>query len=188
MNQVLETIKNRRSIRRFRQEQIARDELDLILEAAIWAPSGHNAQPWHFLVIQDRKKIDELSEKNIRLMSGSSVEWVRKLAAKEDYHLFHRAPTVIVVSGKKPGEDLLFPLSDCSAAIQNMLLAAESLDVGSCWIGLTKFLFDVPEEIQSLGIPCEYSPLYAICLGYKDNSFVPPAPPRKEGNIAFFGA
>jgi nitroreductase len=80
MNPVLKTIKSRRSIRKFRQDQLRREDLDLILEAAIWAPSGHNAQPWHFLVIQDREKIDEMSTKTISIMADSPIEWVRKLA------------------------------------------------------------------------------------------------------------
>ena len=178
MNPVMETIRNRRSVRRFRPDQLRREDLDLILEAAIWAPSGHNAQPWHFLVIQDKQKIDEMSEKTISLMSRSPIDWVSKLAGREGYHLFHRAPTVIVVSGKKPGNDLLFPQADCSAAIQNMLLAAESLNIGSCWIGLT----------EALGIPEDCQPLYSVCFGYKDDAFVPPAPPRKEGKISFYQA
>ncbi|MGD9820080.1 MAG: nitroreductase family protein, partial [Aminobacteriaceae bacterium] len=176
------------SIRKFRQDQLRREDLDLILEAAIWAPSGHNAQPWHFLVIQDKGKIDEMSTKTISIMADSPIEWVRKLAGREGYHLFHRAPTVIVVSGKRPGSDLLFPHADCSAAIQNMLLAAESLNIGSCWVGLTGFLFGIPEEVEALGIPEDCQPLYSVCFGYKDDSFVPPVPPRKEGKVTFYQA
>ena len=188
MSPVLKTIKSRRSIRKFRQDQLRREDLDLILEAAIWAPSGHNAQPWHFLVIQDKGKIDEMSTKTISIMADSPIEWVRKLAGREGYHLFHRAPTVIVVSGKRPGSDLLFPHADCSAAIQNMLLAAESLNIGSCWVGLTGFLFGIPEEVEALGIPEDCQPLYSVCFGYKDDSFVPPVPPRKEGKVTFYQA
>lgn len=188
MNGVLETIRNRRSVRQFSPEQITNKELDAILEAGIWAPSGHNAQPWHFLVVRDKKKIDEMSRHTVDLMSLSNTEWIRKLAAKEGYHLFHRAPTVIIVSGVKTDDVLLPPLADCSAAIENMLLAAESMNIGTCWVGLTKFLFDIPEEIEELGIPKEFHPLYSVCVGYKMDAYIPSAPHRKEGRIAYYAA
>jgi nitroreductase len=188
MNPVVETIKNRRSIRRFQSEQIDRKALDIILESAIWAPSGHNTQPWHFLVIQDPDKIDRMSSRCIEKMADSPIDWIRKIAAREGYHLFHKAPTVVVVSSKKSDErDGLFYLADCSAAIQNMLLAAESLDIGTCWIGLTKFLFEDFGEVDSLNLPEGYLPFYTVAMGYKAADFVAVPPPRKPGTVSWFG-
>lgn len=188
MNTIFETIKNRRSIRSYLPEQISRDELETLLEAALWAPSGHNAQPWHFLVVQDKKKIDDMSSKSIRLMKKSPVEWIQKLASREGYHLFHNAPTVLIISGRKSADPLLFPLADCSAAIQNLLLAAESLNIGTCWIGLSKFLFDVPEEVKTLSLPEGYHPVYSVAMGYKQEPLRPSAPARKEGTVGWYGA
>lgn len=186
MNEVLEVIRGRRSIRKYRPEQIESAKLDLILESGLWAPSGHNVQPWHFLVVQDAQKLNEMSDKVIALMNVSPHPWVRKLAAGEGYHLFHRAPTVVIVSGKKALNDLDFSMADCSAATQNMLLAAHSLEIGSCWVGLAGLLFDSPEETAGLGIPTDYQPLYAVCLGYKEEDFTPKAPPRKDGRLDYY--
>ena len=186
MNAVLETIRRRRSIRKYRPEQIDPAKLDLILESALWAPSGHNVQPWHFLVVQDAQKLDEMSAKAIALMNASPHPWVRKLASGEGYHLFHKAPTAVIVSGKKALNDMDFSMADCSAATQNMLLAAESLGVGSCWIGLARLLFPSQGENYGLGIPQEYQPLYAVCLGYKEENFSPKEPPRKEGRLDYY--
>ncbi len=188
MNTVLKTIKNRRSVRSYLPEQISRDELEAVLEAALWAPSGHNTQPWHFLIVQDKKKIDDMSSKTISLMKKSSVEWIRKLASREGYHLYHNAPTVIVISGRKSADPLLFPIADCSAAIQNMLLAAESLNIGTCWIGLSKFLFDIPEEVKTLSLPAEYHPVYSVAMGYKKGPLSSSGPARKEGTVGWYGA
>ena len=188
MNTVLETIQSRRSIRSYLPEQISGDELNAVLEAALWAPSGHNTQPWHFLVIQDKKKIDDMSSKSINLMKKSPVDWIQKLASREGYHLFHNAPTVIVVSGRKSSDPLLFPLADCAAAIQNLLLAAESLNIGTCWIGLSKFLFDLPGEVESLSLPEGYHPVYSVALGYKKEQLRPTAPARKEGTVGWYKA
>ncbi len=186
MNSVIETIKSRRSIRSFLPEQISKGELEAVIDAALWAPSGHNTQPWHFLVVQDKKKIDDMSEKAIALMKKSPVDWIQKLASREGYHLFHNAPTVMIVSGKESSDRLLFPLADCSAAIQNLLLAAESLNIGTCWIGLSKFLFDVPEEVKTLGLPSGYHPVYSVAMGYKKEPLRPTAPARKEGTVTWY--
>ena len=167
MNEVLETIKSRRSIRKYLPEQINNEELDIILESAIYAPTGHNDQPWHFTVIQNKELIDEMSAVSKKLMEESSVDWMVKMGKSEHLHLFYNAPTVIVVSGKK---GTVSPFADCCAAIQNMLIAAESLDIGSCWIGLVKFFFENPENVKKLNLPENYEPYYAVCLGYKGSS------------------
>ena len=187
MNMVLETIKNRRSVRRFRPEQITTEALNTVIESALWAPSGHNTQPWHFLIVQDRKKIDQMSQTVIEKMKRSSIDWVRKLAMKEGYHLFHKAPTVIIVSGRQPEGTFLPVVADCSAAIQNMLLAAESLDIGTCWIGLTSFLFEEANEVALLNIPEDYRPFNSVAMGYKSSDFTPTPPPRKTGTVSRFG-
>jgi len=163
-NVVLENIKNRRSIRKFKPEQIKQEELETILEVAIYAPTGHNDQPWHFTIIQDPDVIQHISDKSNEIMAQSEIEWISKMG-KKNRHLLYNAPTVIVVSGK---EGTYSPLTDCSAAIQNMLLAAESLNVGSLWNGLVEACLNIEEETKALNIPEGYKPYYAICLGYKD--------------------
>lgn len=74
MNEVLETIKSRRSIRKYLSKQIKDEELDMILESAIYAPTGHNDQPWHFTVIQNNELIDEMSVESKKIMAEQPVE------------------------------------------------------------------------------------------------------------------
>ena len=181
MNEVLETIKSRRSIRKYSEEQIKDEEIDMILESAVYAPTGHNDQPWHFTVIQNKELIDEMSVESKKLMAESSVEWMVNMGKAENLHLFYNAPTVIVVSGKK---DAVSPLVDCCAAIQNMLIAAESLDIGSCWIGLVKFFFEDPENVAKFNLPENYEPYYAISFGYK-GSFNNKAPERNKNVVNY---
>lgn len=90
-----------------------------------------------------------------------------KMGRAEHLHLFYNAPTVVVVSGKK---DAVSPFADCCAAIQNMLITAESIDIGSCWIGLVKFFFENSENVEKLNLPENYEPYYAVCLGYNGSS------------------
>jgi nitroreductase len=152
----------------------------------LWAPSGHNRQPWHFLVIQDKEMLDRMSDFAVDRMRRSSLEWVRNLAGKDGYHLFHNAPTVIVVSGTHPDEPPLSALVDCSAAIQNMLVAAESLDIGTCWIGLARFFFEDEKQLPSLRIPEGYRPLYSVAMGYKADDYIPTPMPRKSGTVSWY--
>ena len=155
----------------------------MILESAIYAPTGGNDQPWHFTVVQNKKLIDHMNVEakkaivqNKELVDhinaeakkvNSTPEDRNKIGKFENFNIFYNSPTVIVVSGKK---DTGSPFADCCAAIQNILLAAESIDMGSCWIGFARFFFENPENIKKLNLPTNYEPYYAVFLGYKASS------------------
>ena len=181
MNKILEVIKSRRSIRKYLPEQLKQGELDAILEAGLYAPSAHNDQPWHFTVIRDSALLDRISRLSKELMLKSEVDWMRAMGANEKLHIFYNAPVVVVVSMRKAA---ISPLVDCSAAIENMLLAAESLDIGSCWIGLSRFWFSLKEEVARLNLPEGYEPCYAVTFGYKGQRPAK-ALPRRAGTIAY---
>ncbi|EKS4342203.1 nitroreductase [Clostridium botulinum] len=181
MNTVLQTIKNRRSIRSYKSEQIKEEELQCILEAAIYAPSGCNHQSWHFTVIQNRELITTMSNVAKEKLKDSPNENFRNMGNNEKLDLTHGAPTLIVVSGK---EGNYSPLVDCSAAIENMLIAAESLNIGSLWIGLISLAFENKEIIEKLNIPKGYKPYFGIALGYKNVSEAK-APKRNENVITY---
>jgi len=182
MNTVIETIKNRRSIRRYLPEQIKEVELEAILEAGMYAATGHNDQPWHFTVIQNSELINYISSKTKESMAKSPIDWVAQMGSNERLNLFYKAPTVVIVSGK---EGTYSPLTDCSAAIQNMAVAAESLNIGSVWIGLVSFFFQDAEEVKKLNIPEGYTPYYALCLGYKDRTKPVATPERKKDVVNY---
>ncbi len=167
MNSTIQTIKNRRSVRKYLPTQIKEEELKEILSCAVHAPTGHNDQPWHFTVVQDKELIGYMGAKTKEMMSKSNVAWIAERGKSQTFNVFHDAPTVIVVSGNTKAYS---PLTDYSAAIQNMLLAAESLDLGSCWVGLASHFFSEEEEVKKLNLPAGYKPYYAVCLGYKDSS------------------
>lgn len=171
MNDVIKCIKARRSVRNYSEKQISDDELKTLLEAATWAPSVHNRQPWYFTVIQDRAKIETL---NIitkeALVKRGREESVVNLGKNKDFDIFYNAPTVIIVSGENSPVDTRY---DCCAAIQNLLLAAESMDLGSCWVGFVAYHF-MDEKCyitkNYLDIPERYTPYFAVTIGYKEDS------------------
>ena len=184
MNETLKTILSRRSVRNYSGEQIKREELDLIIKAGLYAPSAHNQQSWHFTVIEDRIVIDNLNAAAKKAMLNLEEDYLKAIAQDEARNIFHNAPTVIVISGEKSA---IAPHLDCGAATENMLIAAESLNIGTCWIGLVSPLFKsekVQEWIKLLGIPEGFEPYYAIIVGYKAGENTQ-ALPRRENTVTF---
>jgi len=182
MNDILKTIKSRRSIRKYMKEQISQEELDAILEAGIYAPTAHNDQPWHFTVVQNQELLHDINEKVRKEMAASDNEWVKKTGSNPAFQVTYDAPTLIVVSGRK---DAIAWQVDCAAAIQNMLIAAESLNIGSVWLGLLRFYFQKEVEVSRLGIPENYQPYYGVAFGYKSNGNEQVAPKRNTDVVNY---
>jgi len=183
MNETLKAIKNRRSIRKYKAEQIADAELQSIMEAAIYAPSAMNQQKWHFTVIQSRKMLDRMTDIIRQNLLKSSIEFLAERAKSADFTIFYNAPTVILITADEKAH---FTEFDCGAAAENIALAAESLNIGSCIIGMASFLFesDKAGEIKKeLGIPEGYKFIISIALGYKDVE--PPVPPKNKDVINY---
>lgn len=184
MNEVIENILNRRSVRVYSDEQIKSEDLDTILDAALHAPSGCNIQPWHFTVVQNKELLETLNTESKKEFVNSDNEMFRQMAKNERFDIFYNAPTAIIISGEKSAVTFR---EDCAAATQNMLLAAESLGIGTCWIGLIIFLFQslrAKEFAQKLQIPEGFEPLYAISLGYKKIPN-PKMPKRRENTVSY---
>lgn len=168
MNETLQVIAKRRSIRKYRPDQISDEEIREIMKAAIYAPSARNQQKWHFTVIQDETLIDEMAavvQKNAALTGN---EQVARFMDNPGFHVFFHAPTVVVVS-YEAGEEDIFVEMDCGMAVQNILLAAQSMGIGSCTIGFSRFLLLSPEGVEllkGLKVPEGYRHLCAVSLGY----------------------
>ena len=184
MNETIETILNRRSVRVYSDEQIKSEDFELILKAGLYSPSACNSQPWHFTVVQNKDILNTLNlETKIELLNCDN-EYFQNFARNERYDIFYNAPAVIVISGEKAA---LVPQTDCAAATENMILAAESLGIGTCWIGLVTYLFrgeKATEYYQMLNIPEGYEPYYAITLGYKKIANPKPQP-RRENTVNY---
>jgi nitroreductase len=177
MNETLQTIMRRRSVRAFKPDQLDPEELNAIIAAGLNAPSGHNDQSWFFSVIQNRALIDEMSAGSKQVMRDSGVEFLVNMAKNDNFNIYYHAPTVILAAARSAA---LTPEADISAGIQNMLIAAESLNIGSCWIGLAGYFFDTPEKLKRAGIPDGYKVHYAVALGHKPEGHRPANPPLRK--------
>lgn len=181
MNETLKIILNRRSIRKFKQEQIKDEELQAIIEAAKFAPSAMNQQPWHFTVVQNREMLQKIAEVTKVAFLNSGNPNFEGRAKTENFNPFYNSPTFIIVTAD---EKAIAPQNDGSLAIGNILLAAQALGIGSCWIHALNFVFSTEEgkALKSeLGIPEGYISVGSVALGYKDMEAT--APPRKEGTV-----
>ncbi len=170
----LEAILTRRSTRNNLPDQIEPEKLDRILEAARQAPSGGNNQTNHFLVIRSREVIRQLIEMTETVFAGmeihedtySSLRHAIAASKKGGYVFCYNAPVLIAVANRR---DYGNNMADCACAIENMMIAANALDLGSCWINQLRWLNENPEIVaylQSLGMK-ENERIYgAVILGY----------------------
>lgn len=170
MNETLKVLKERRSIRRYKAEQIKNEELNAILEAGTWAPTGMGKQSPVMVVVQDRETIAYMSKLNAEIMG------------KPDSDPFYGAPTVVVVLADSTNANWV---RDGSLVMGNLMNAAASLGLGSCWINRALELFDRPEGKELLkkwGLDEKYRGVGNCILGYIDGE-IPTPKPRKEGYI-----
>jgi nitroreductase len=183
VNETIRAIKNRRSIRKFKEEQITGSELEEILDCALHAPNAGNQQKWHFTVIQNKDMLERMERILKENMMNSGVDFLAKLASDPNTRIFSNAPTVILIT---VDERARFVQIDCGAAAQNILVAAESLNIGSHIMTSSEFLFasEKGNELKrELGIPDGYNHICTITLGYKDEN--PTAKQRRRDVINY---
>ena len=161
-NEVLENIKSRRSVRTYTERQVSAGDLNLILEAAAYAPSGMNFQTWHFTAIQDAAVLTELNEKIKGAFAKSDDPHLQERGHSETYCCYYHAPTLVIVSNEPTR---WWASMDCACALQNIFLAAKSLGIGSF--------------LTRLGIPENHRVYGCAALGY-----APADAPVKEKKLA----
>ncbi|MCR4429664.1 MAG: nitroreductase family protein [Tepidanaerobacteraceae bacterium] len=182
MNETIRNILERRSIRAYRPEQIKDEERDIILQAAMHAPSAMGKQPWHFTVIQRKDIIDAISEGVKKAAINRNIPGLKERVLEPGFHALYAAPTAIIISGDKTSK---FVYADCAAAAENILIAAQSLGIGTCFIAMTDIFFSTEEGrkfAREIGIPECYEPIYTVAVGYKACDAPQPAP-RKENAV-----
>lgn len=188
MNEVIQGLLNRRSVRLYTKEQIRDEELKTMLECGLYAPSGGGLQNARFLVIQDPERMerlnvairDELASREIR--GESPMNRGIQRARADNYQFLYEAPTLIAAVAPKAWDNAM---ADCACAIENMWLAASALGLGACWSNQSHWLTDVPtvrEIFYEVGMREDETICGAIGVGYP--AFVAKkAAPRKPGRI-----
>ncbi|MEM3383122.1 MAG: nitroreductase family protein [Nitrososphaerales archaeon] len=176
----LNFIKSRRSIRKLKSEFIPRDIIEEILNVAISAPSAHNAQPWHFIIIDDDKVKVELADSMAQVWQedlskdGLSKDEIKRLTEASKQRIINSSILVVPCltmedMDKYPDErrknaEYLMAVQSISAAIQNLLLAIHAKGLGACWRCAPLFCIDAVRKV--LKIPDKFEPQALIEIGY----------------------
>ncbi len=168
--ELLNGIKERRSCRKFKAEQIKDCELDTVLDAATYSPTGRNLQAPKMVVVQDKETIETLRKLNAEVMGSPEAD------------PFYGAPTVVIVFSDK---NVSTHLEDGSLVLGSLMLAAHAVGLGSCWIHRARQTFETAEGkalMKKWGVSEDYVGIGNCILGYADCEH-PEARPRKSDYI-----
>ncbi len=167
--ETLQAIKTRRSIRKFLDKPVSREISRELLEAAMFAPSAGNEQPWQFIILDEREFLDKVP--NICATAS----------------MCRQSPLAILVCGDSSLEKYpKFWVQDCSAAIENLLLAAHDRGLGGVWVGIYPLNDRIEAFRRLLGLPEEITPFALVALGYPNEA--PAAPKRyREERVHYNG-
>ena len=173
MNETIKNMIERRSVRKYTSEPVPQEIIDKIVEAGTYAATGRNAQSPIIIEVTNKELRDRLSALNAKIMGK-----------EEGFDPFYGANTVLIVLADKSKPTYLY---DGSLVMGNLMLAAHSLGIGSCWIHRAKEEFEMPEGkeiLKSLGIEDEYEGIGHCALGYVDGDY-PDVIPRKENRVFY---
>ena len=180
MNELLDLVQSRRSIRRYRPEPVPPEIIDKLLEAAIWAPSAHNRQPWRFAVLTqpaDKARLAQAMGARLRAdrtADGDDPDDIERDVMRSYSRLTEAAAIIVVCCSmtdmdiysdeRRQQNEWVMATQSTAMAGQNILLMAHALGVGACWVCAPLF---VPGLVQTtLGLPDDWEPQGLITLGY----------------------
>ena len=189
---VFETIMTRRSTRRFKEDPVSEEILEKIAEAGRYAPSGGNSQTTRFFIITDRNVLNQLAEIAERAFAAMEIHegMYRSLVSsitqskKGGYRFHYDCPALIVLANKK---DYGNNIADCACAMENMMIYANAVDLGTCWINQLKWLNENEEVLslfRSFGMEEDERIYASLAVGYADTADGKPerTPLTRKGN------
>lgn len=169
-SEILRIMKERRSIRKYKPEQIEQEKLDAVLEAGMYAPTGAGRQGIKIIAVQSPENVKKVDELNAKVLN------------RADVHPYYGAPIVLLVLAT---EDAMTPELDGAAVCMNMLNTAYAMGLGSCWIHRCREMFELEEGkalLKQWGIEENLKGIASMALGYADCSN-PAAAPRKADYV-----
>ncbi|MCD7898612.1 MAG: nitroreductase family protein [Bacteroides sp.] len=152
-NPVMDNILSRKSVRKYQDKSIEPEKMDLLMRAGMAAPSGRDVRPWEFVIVNERARLDTMA---------ASLPYAKMLT---------HAPCAIIVCGDSARS--FYWYLDCSAAAQNILLAAESIGLGAVWTAAYPYEDRMKVVSETLELPAHILPLCVIPVGYPDGEYQP---------------
>ncbi len=180
MNQTIQNIISRRSVKKYTDEPVPMNLIEEVVKAGTYAPSGMNKQAAMIIAVTNKDMRDRLSRINLDIIMGKNMN---PTSGHNDP--FYGAPVVLVVLAKKEVGTHIY---DGTLVMENMMIAANSLGLGSCWIHRAKETFETEEGkqiLKELGITEEYVGIGNCILGYAAPDALKPQAPRKENFVVW---
>jgi len=175
--EAIEVLRHRRSIRKYKTQQITKEELDMVLELATYAPTSRGLQCPVIVSVQDKETVELLSLMNRKILSDITGKSVEEIGDP-----YFGAPTIVLVFA--PNTASMY-IEDGSAVLTQMVLAAYAAGLGSCWINRERQMFELEEGkelMKKWGLGSEYVGIGGVSLGYADCEH-PEAKERKDGYV-----
>lgn len=171
---IINNILTRRSIRKYTDEQVSKSQLDTVMKSALFAPSALNKQPWEVRVIQNQELLTEINNRFLNYAEGKEFQGSAAHYREPGFSIFHGAPTLIVIARDKSSS---ISYLDCGILLQNILLSAHAIDLGTCPLGTLVPVLNREENqdiLDLLKIPEGYEVAINVALGYPDEQPVAP--------------
>lgn len=177
-NSTIKDIISRRSVKKYQDRAVEKELLEEIVKAGTYAPTGRNSQSPIIIAVTNKKMRDRLSRMNLDIIMGKNLT-----TSSGHSDPFYGAPVVLIVLAKK---DVATRVYDGSLVMENMMVAANSLGLGSCWIHRAKEMFESEEGkliLRDLGITEEYEGVGNCIVGYAAENACKPQVPRKPDYV-----
>jgi nitroreductase len=184
MNDVIKALKERRSIRQYTPEAVSEKDLQIILDAASYAPTARNTQAWHITVLIGADKIAELDAAVKKASTRPGFDKYRDFVGSGSYTINYQNAQVFIIVGADR-EKAVCPAEDGSLVLANIFFAAHSLGLGTCWINQLGPIGDEPgfrKVLSDMGFPPTHKVIGCAALGHPAVAN-PKAPPRKAGQV-----
>ena len=179
MENIMDVIKSRKSIRVYQDKPLSKKVINSILEAAKYAPTARDAQELEYKVITGKPLMDKLSDGILAAVQKEGLPLKGPPGIKPEF--FHGAPLLIVITAPK---DNFWGLTDAALAVQNVMLYCTSVDLGSCFIGMAQLIQRDKASLKALNISDSMNIVAAVICGYPDEN---PEPREKMQKAEFFG-
>ncbi len=156
-------IKGRRSVRAYTDESVSKKQIDAVLEAGVWAPTGMGREPWRFIIVEDKKLIKLVSDQTKECVKQMMPPLAKQFCTEADI-VCYNAPMLVLVCTEKDPQWGHVSLLDSVLAAQNMFLKAYELGLGTCYMGFVQLLNSLPDVLRKLGVPdnCEMTVPFII--------------------------
>ena len=180
---IIKCLETKRSVRKYKDEVIPNEVMERLIELGTMASTGSNMQPWGFVIIQDKNEINTMSENIKKELLGNLEAYPHLMQYKDwlespKFSVFNRASNLLIIYGNT---ESYYYREDCSLCAGNIMLAAHSMDIGSCWIGFAEYHVNTAQFKKKYNVPENYEVVCAMSLGYTNIELTPPK--RKKAVI-----